>query len=196
MNWVYDQRKRNLYGSAGMVVGLVVTTIGLFVAVYFGNESLVADSQLGNVARWVPVTIGQIIAVGGSQFLILGAFLVWVTGKPMTWARAGVATFLTWYQLILYYGIIPSEWLNLTQGPLGWTSQKIFLTIPPALVLNNDIEISFAALKDMISGGYHAVVLGLGILIAYKIQGFGQGEPSAPAEVESPYGRPLAKADK
>ncbi len=198
MNWVYDQTKRNRIGTAAMVFGLFTVVVGLVIAVAFGNEAIVTpdflrDSFL-NMPRWLPVTFGQITAVAGSQFVTLGAFLVWVTGRPMTWTRAGFATFLTWYQLILFYGIIPSEWLNLTQGPLGWTSQKIFFTVPPWLVLNNDVEISFAVLKDAISGGYHAVVLGLGILVAYKIQGFGLGAPQPKPEIASPYGRPLSKA--
>lgn len=200
MNWVYDQKKRTRIGSTAMVFGLFTAVVGLSIAVVFGNELLVSpeflrDSFL-NMPRWIPVTFGQITAAAGSQFIIAGAFLVWVTGKPMTWARAGFATFLTWYELVLFYGIIPSEWLNLTQGPLGWTSQKVFLTVPKWLVLNNDVEISFAVLKDAVSGGYHAVVLGLGILLAFKIQGFGLGVPSPKAEVSSPYGRPLSKATK
>ena len=196
MNWIYDQSKRNRIGSIAMVLGLFVAVVGLFVAVYFGNEDFVSKQTLGSTPRWIPVTLGQIVAVGASQLIVGGAFLVWVTGQPMSWARAGFATFLTWFELILVYGIIPSEWLNLTQGPLGWTDQKIFFTIPKWLLLNNEVEISFSVLKDAISGGYHMVVLGLGIGFAYKIQGFGKGEPPAAPDVSSPYGRPLAKATK
>lgn len=196
MNWIYDESKRNRIGSAAMVLGFIVAFVGLFVAVYFGSEGFVSKESLNNVSRWIPVTVGQLIAVGASQLIVGGAFLVWVTGKPMSWARAGFATFLTWFELILVYGIIPSEWLNLTQGPLGWTDQKVFLTVPKWLLLNNDVEISFSVLKDAISGGYHMVVLGLGIVFAYKIQGFGKGEPAAAPDVASPYGRPLTKATK
>ncbi|MDH3194315.1 MAG: hypothetical protein OEM40_08365, partial [Acidimicrobiia bacterium] len=104
MNWVYDQTKRNRVGTAAMVFGLFTVVVGLVIAVAFGNETIVSpeflrDSFL-NMPRWLPVTFGQITAVAGSQFVILGAFLVWVTGRPMTWTRAGFATFLTWYQLI------------------------------------------------------------------------------------------------
>ena len=198
MNWLkrLDDRKRYVIGGVSLAAGTFVVIVGLIIAVYYGNDDFVSADSLGSVPRWIPVLVGQIIAVTGSQMLILGAFFTWVTGKPMTWARAGFATFLTWYQLILYYGIIPNEWLTLTQGPLGWTSQKIFFTIPKALVLNNEVEISYAVVKDAVSGGYHMVVLGLGIVIAYYIQGFGKGEPTAPAEVSSPYGRPLSKAKK
>ncbi len=200
MNWVYDQNRRNRIGTAAMVFGLFTTVVGLVIAVAFGNENIVSDGFLRdsflNMPRWIPVTFGQLTAVAGSQFIIGGAFLVWVTGKEMTWTRAGVATFLTWYQLVLFYGIIPSEWLNLTQGPLGWTSQKVFLTVPKFLILNNEVEISFAVLKDAISGGYLTGTLAAGIVLAAKIQGFGKGQPSAPVEVDSPYGRPLSKATK
>ena len=144
--------------------------------------------------HWLVFTAGQLVAFGGSQLMLAGAALLWVANQPLTWARAGLAAWLAWIELVLLWGVVPSEWLNLTQGPLGWTSQNIFLTIPPWLVLNNPIDISYAALKDMIAGGYHMFSLVVVLWFAFKIQDWGKTAPKQDDSVtESPYGRPMRK---
>ncbi len=86
----------------------------------------------------------------------------------------GVLRFLTWIELVVIFGIVPSEWLSLSQTDLDWSPQKIFVTIPSWLVLGNEVAISYAALKDIISGGYHVTVSGVRSSFAYKIQDFGK----------------------
>jgi hypothetical protein len=126
--------------------------------------------------------------------MLLGAMMAFVIGRKMTWSRATFLAFLVWIELVLIFGIVPSEWLNLSQTDLDWSPQKIFVTLPPWLVLGNEVSISFAALKDIISGGYHAAVLGAAIVFAYKIQDFGKPRQAAqkPTPI-SPYGRPLVR---
>ena len=95
---------------------------------------------------------------------------------------------------MILWAIIPSEWLNLTQGPLGWTRQDILFTIPPILVLNNPIDISLAVVKDAIVGGYHIFSLVIVLWFALKIQNWGKVEPKQDDSMApSPYGRPLRK---
>ena len=148
--------------------------------------------------RCVPwATGGQLIATVGSQLAIAGALLLWVANQKMTWARAGFAALLTWIEFVIIFGIVPSEWLNLSQGPLEMTRQRIAFTIPEWLVLGNEVSISWAAVKDAISGTYNLVVLGAAIYFAYRLQGWGKDKPKA-AEVEesSVYGRPLIKGSR
>ncbi len=184
-----------------MALGLGALVVGVF----FAHAGLAPDGSapgeeqfvgyLEFVPRhWVVFTAGQLVAFGGSQLLLAGAALLWVANQPLTWARAGFAAWLAWIELVLLWGVVPSEWLNLTQGPLGWTSQKIFVTIPPWLVLNNPIDISYAALKDMIAGGYHIFSLVIVLWFAFKIQEWGKTAPKQDdAVTESPYGRPMRK---
>ena len=91
---------------------------------------------------------------------------------------------------------MPSEWLNLTQGPLEFTSQRIAFTIPKWLVLGNQVDVSLTAVKDAVSGVYNTVMLGAAIVFAYKLQDWGKPKPGAAAEEKkSVYGRPLVKGD-
>ena len=92
----------------------------------------------------------------------------------MTWARATFVAWLVWIEFVLIFGMVPSEWLNLSQTDLDWSPQKIFVTLPAWLVLGNEVSISYAALKDIVSIGYHNVVLVGAIIFAYRIQGIGK----------------------
>lgn len=198
-----SEQHRSRLAWALMVLGLGALVVGVF----FAHAGLAPDGSapgeehfatyLSWVPRhWVVFTAGQLVAIGGSQFLLAGMALRWVANREMTWARAGFAAWLAFIELVIVWGIIPSEWLNLTQGPLGFTSQKIAFTIPRWLVLNNPISISYAALKDMVVGGYHLVSLGAVLYVALKLQSWGKTTPeSVGGPTVSPYGRPLRKAN-
>ncbi len=71
--------------------------------------------------------------------MLFGAAMIWVANQPLTWARTAFGAFFAWIEFVLLFGVVPSEWLNLSQGPLGWTSQNIAFTIPPWLVLGNEV---------------------------------------------------------
>lgn len=147
--------------------------------------------------NWVPrgwawKSLGFLAAFGASQMLLGGAALAWVLGEKMTWARATFVAWLVWIEFVLIFGIVPSEWLNLSQTDLDWSPQKIFVTLPSWLVLGNEVSISYSALKDIVSMGYHNFAIAGAIIFAYRIQVIGKPRKVAekPAPV-SPYGRPL-----
>lgn len=147
--------------------------------------------------NWVPrgwfwKTLGYLAAFAASQLMLVGAALAWVLGEKMTWARATFVAWLVWIEFVLIFGMVPSEWLNLSQTNLDWSPQKIFVTLPAWLVLGNEVSISYGALKDIISMGYHMVMIGVSIVFAYQIQGIGTPRKVAEKPVPiSPYGRPL-----
>ena len=122
--------------------------------------------------------------------------MLWVLNQKMTWARATIAAMIAWVALVFFFGMVPSEWLNFAQTDLEWGNDT-FLVIPPILVLGNDVEISYAVIKDSISMGYHLVLLGLAPVLAIQMQKIKEGRPASAAAVEpkSPYGRPLVKGE-
>lgn len=199
------QSQKTGLGVGLIAVGLVIFAIGILIAHYAnfpvtetvdGVQTEVEVDYFGWIPRgWLPVTIGQIIAFTASQIMVAGTAIAFILDRKMTWARASFAAFVVFIELVLYLGTVPSEWLNLTQGPLEWTEQSDLFTIPPWLVLNNDITISLAFVKDFVSINYNMAILTLMIIFAYKIQDWGKPLPEQAAEVEavSPYGRPLVK---
>jgi hypothetical protein len=201
-----DQKQRTRLGAAALFVGSLLLAVGVIIAHYaaFPETELVDGVEvplqvdyLGWIPRgWQMVTLGQLIAFGGSQLMVVGALFLWFIGRKLTWARAAFGAFVAWIQLVLYFGVVPSEWLNLTQGPLEFTAQRIAFTIPKWLVLGNHVDISFSVIKDAVSGAYNTILLGAAIFFAYKIQDWGKPKRVKPGkERESVYGRPLVKGD-
>ncbi len=199
-----DSRRKSIgWGLLGLgFVALVVAVIWI----HFSSlpETHIVDGEVvplvvdnfGWIPRgWLSKGIGYLVAFGASQMLVVGALFVWVLNQTMTWARAVFAATITWIELVIIFGMVPSEWLNFAQTDLDWSSQRVALVIPAWLVLGNTVEISYAVLKDSISMGYHIVMLAAAAVFALQLQKMKQGAPAAAARPEpiSPYGRPLIK---
>ena len=192
------ETRRKFIGIGGVAVGLITVAVGIAIA-HFTNlpktDSL-DNLVLPDIPRgWQLTTLGQLIAVGGSQMIVAGLAFGWLWDKPLTWVRAGFGALLGWFELVLFFGIIPSEMLNLTQGPLEWTSRTAF-TIPEWLVLNNEISISWFTIKDFVVAGYYTnalVFLIVGIYVAQ--QWIKKRADAAPVIELSTYGRPLRKGN-
>lgn len=161
-------------------------------------------NELDDFAReqwaWVPrgwywTVGGQIIALLGSQIMVAGIVVGWLLYQPMTWARATVGAAIFTIEILVWFGIVPNEWLGLTQGEFEWTSQKQALTLPAVLTLNNDVSISYAAIKDSVNGIYNVVVLGALLVGMYKWQEFRKKGPADRPQPVSTYGRPVVKGD-
>ena len=201
-----DSRRKGI-GWAMLGVGAVLLTLAVW-WIHFSSfpETEVIDGEtvpvVLDVFNWVPrgwiwKSLGYLAAFAASQLLLAGAAFVFILNQKMTWARASFAAFLAWIELVLIFGIVPSEWLNLAQTDLDWSSQRVALTIPPFLVLGNEVELSFAVLKDLISLGWHLVMIPAVAIFALQVQRMYDGPPAEAekAEPKSPYGRPLVRGD-
>jgi len=140
---------------------------------------------------------GYLVVGGAVTLLLIGASFLWVLNQKMTWARATVASIIAWVALVFYFGMAPSEWLNFAQTDLEW-GNNIAFALPTWLMLGNTVEISYAVIKDVISGGYHIAALAGAAALAVQIQKIKEGRPpEAVAEApRSPYGRPLVKGGR
>ncbi|MDX1467827.1 MAG: hypothetical protein R3258_00650 [Acidimicrobiia bacterium] len=199
--------RRKLIGATLLVLGLV----GLALAVFWIHWSSYPETELvDGVAvpyvvdhfNWFPrgalwKGIGYLIAGGAATFAMIGAAFLWVLNQKMTWARATIAAMIAWFALVFFFGIVPSEWLNFAQTDLEWGNDPA-ITIPPFLVLGNEVSLSWAAIKDSISMGYHLVMLGVAGALAIGIQKMKDGRPAhkQPDALTSPYGRPLVKGER
>lgn len=189
-----NERRRLAIGYLAIAVG-IATTILASVAVHmssapefdeFGRE-LYSFMPRG----WVIVVIFQSIALGGVLLAMAGAAFGFLYKRTLTWSRAMLGALLYAGLMLILFAIIPNEFLTLVQSTLEWTPQKIFITIPPVLVLNNTVEISYAALKDMISAGYVTTLLVIIPVVMYQWQERAKkADTPKPAPV-SDYGRPL-----
>jgi hypothetical protein len=95
--------------------------------------------------------------------------------------------------MLILFGVVPNQWLTLTQGTFEWTGQKIAFTLPTWLMLNNEVSISYGAIKDVVSGTYSALLLVVIAVGAYQIQERAKRPKAPPPPRFSTYGRPLVK---
>lgn len=201
------EEQRGRYGWAMIVAGVVGLVLGVLLVHYAnfsvtevvnGVEEPVVLDRFNWVPRgWLPKGIGYLIVLGATQLLIGGAVIAFVLGRTMTWSRAALVGLIVWMEFVIVFGIVPSEWLNLSQTDLDWSTQRVALTLPSWLVLGNTVDISWGAIKDSISMGYNLTALVGAMIFAYKIQDIDAGRPADTEKTEkvSPYGRPLVRGE-
>ena len=185
-----------IFMVAGAVVALAasyaVHLIGLPERNSFGVE------LYPNVPRgWVPTLLAQMVSLGGLLAAMAGMALAFLYKREMTWARASIGAFLFTGLMMILYGVIPNEFLTITQSTLDWSSLKEWVPIPTVLTFGNEITISAAAIKDLIGQGYILTVT-VGVAVAmWKWQERAKrlAEQGPPVEV-SKYGRPLTKVER
>ncbi len=198
-------RTRRMAGWALLLLGFATLILGV-IWIHFSSlpQTVVVDGVevplVVDYFNWWPrgvlwQGVGYLVAFAASQMMIIGAVFLWVLNQRMTWSRAIFVGFLTWLELVILFGMVPSEWLSYAQTELDWSPQKIFLVVPPLLVLGNTVEISYAVVKDSISMGYHLVMLAAGAIFALQVQKINKGRPESAEKPDkkSPYGRPLVK---
>lgn len=204
------ETKRTRLGIGAVALGSVMFVFGVLLAHFAGLPptddvgrelysfiprcALFEDPAAGTC--WIVPTTGQIIAFLGSQLILGGIVFAYVYEREMTWARATVGAAIFTLEMLILFGVVPNQWLALTQGTFEWTSQKVAFTIPKWLVLNNDVSISYGVIKDVVAGGYSAALLGAVAVGAYQWQERAKrkGQPK-PVEL-STYGRPVVKGGR
>ncbi len=193
-----DATKRKI-GLAAIVAGTAVLAVGILAAHFTGlppEDNLGREIYPAIPRGWAWVVISQLVALGGSQIIVAGIVIGWLWDREMTWALANVGALVFTAEIIILFGMIPNEWLTLTQGTFEWTSQREAFEIPPWLVLNNEVSISYAAIKDAVSGGYSAGLLGALLVGMYKYQEWKKTAGAPKPQKVSTYGRPLVKGER
>ena len=200
MNGVTEKQSR-AYLAAGLgavVVGSVTTLLGALFAHYAALDEF---DEFGREAwAWIPrgwqfELIGQVVSLTGVLLILGGITLAFLWQREMTWARASIGAAVFVSLMLIIFAIIPNQWLTLTQAVWEWTPQKILFTVPGFLVLNNEVAISAAAVKDIVSGTYSVVMLIAVAVAMYQWQEYTKRAAAAPKETISEYGRPLAKVE-
>jgi hypothetical protein len=145
-----------------------------------------------NVPRgWVVVLLAQLVALGGVLVAMAGVTIGFIWNRTLTWARAMLGALLFTGLMFILFAVIPNQFLTLTQSTLEWTPQKVFITFPSAVVMNNNVAISYAALKDMIAAGYiTTLILAIPVLMWWWQGREDRASQEKPTPVSN-YGRPM-----
>jgi len=197
--------KNFVRGIIALAVGAVLAILGALWAHFTGLPELddVGRELYPSLPRgWFAVMMGQLASLGGVLLAIAGIAVAFLLDRPMTWARAAVGAFLFTGLMMILFGIIPNQWLTYTQAEWEWTAQKLWIKIPSWLIGGNEVNISAAAIKDIISGTY-VLVATAGVAAAMigwqkrdEIRSNIDARRKARRADKSAYGRPLQKADR
>ena len=201
------ETQRQRIGVIGIVIGAVLFFAGVFAAHFTGlpETNQVGQDLYPHIPRcawfesgtcWIIPMTSKLIAFTGSQIALAAVVFGWIWDRPMTWARATVAAFLFTLEMLILLGIVANEWLGLAQGTLDWTEQRILVTIPKWLMLNNEVKISYGVIKEMIVAGYSTTVLVAVAVGGYQLQERAKRGDQPKPPVISGYGRPIIKGER
>ena len=119
-------------------------------------------------------------------------------GTALTWGEAMVASIYAFFLMFWVYGIVPHLWLTWADNELGWRPDK--LLFGPADIIKPQaqggwfpVTVSYQTLRDIIAVLIYVVFLGAQIAMWAWWQNRGKRAETAPAVVESEYGRPLVR---
>ncbi len=181
--------------GVGLILLGIAVTIGASIGVHMAGSpefNEFGQQIFPGVPRgWQAVLVAQLVAVGGAMIAMAGAAYGFIWQRPLTWARAMLGALLFVGLMFILFAVIPNEFLTLTQATLEWTPRKILVTVPPVLVLNNELAVSYAVAKDMIAAGYVTTLLIVLPMIMFKWQEQAKKPPVAKPTPVSDYGRPL-----
>jgi hypothetical protein len=191
-------------GVSALAIGVVLAVLGALWAHFTGLPEVdeVGRELYPFLPRgWPWVLLGQLVSLGGTLLAMGGVALAFLYDKELTWARAAIGAALFTALMIILFGVVPNEWLTYTQAEWEWTDQKIWVEIPPALIGGNELNISAAAFKDIISGTYALVATGAVAFAMIRWQKrdeirAAREKAKASAEPVSRYGRPLQKVER
>jgi hypothetical protein len=190
------ERKQLIAGLGLVVLGIVVAVGAAFLVHTSEAEKFNEFGQemfAGFPRGWQYALAAQIVSLGGVLIAMAGVTIAFVYGRSLTWARAMLGALLFAGLMFILFAVIPNQMLTIFQATLEWTPQKTFVTIPPFLVLNNDVSLSYATLKDMIVAGYVTTLL-IAIPVAmyqWQVQTKKRREAGPKPTPVSRYGRPM-----
>jgi len=181
-----NRQRRSRIGLAGIGVGLVLLVLGALAAHFTGlSETNSAGQEIyPRVPRclpfedggscWALPTIGQIIALIGSQILLASIVYGWVLRRPLTRGAVAAGGMVVIVEMLIFFGIVPNQWLSLARGAFQWTGFT----------------------KDVLVGAYYALMLGVVAVVAHKLQKRATPPTAAAPPRVSHFGRILVEGER
>jgi len=193
-----NERRQLIAGMGLLVVGIVVAILGAVMAhmAEAPDVDQFGRAMFSGFPRgWIVATLAQSMSLGGVMVAMGGLAFGLIWKRKLTWARAMLGALLFTGLMFIIFAIVPNQMLTIFQATLEWTPQKIFVTIPPWLILGQDISISYATLKDMIVAGFLTTMLLVVPIAMYQIQERAKRADVPKPQPVSTYGRPMRVPD-
>ena len=121
-------------------------------------------------------------------------------GAPLTWGEAFLAGTFIFALMLMFYGVVPNEWL-LYAGKLGWRTDSIGVPTPFGRLWKHGltffgrgkVTITASAIGDAIAAGFYIVFFMMQIVGWLWWQKRGKKTAPPPSVEVSAFGRPLVR---
>jgi hypothetical protein len=121
-------------------------------------------------------------------------------GTPLTWGEAFLAGTFVFALMLMFYGVVPNEWL-LFAGKLGWRSDSIGVPTPfgrlwphgLTFMGRGKVTITAANIGDMIAGAFYVIFFVAQVVGWLWWQKRGKKTAPPPSVELSAFGRPLVR---
>lgn len=122
-------------------------------------------------------------------------------GTPLTWGEAFLAATFMFALMLMFYGIVPNQWLQWAGNELGWRSDSIGVPTPfgrlwpegLTFMGRGRLTITAAAIGDIVAATFYIVFFVLQIVGWLWWQKRGKKTAPPPAIEVSAFGRPLVR---
>lgn len=122
-------------------------------------------------------------------------------GTPLTWGEGFLAGTFMFALMLMFYGVVPNQWLQWAGNELGWRSDSIGVPTPFGRLWPHGltffgrgrVTITAQAVGDAVAAGFYVVFFVAQIVGWLWWQKRGKKTAPPPAIEMSAFGRPLVK---
>ena len=115
-------------------------------------------------------------------------------GQALSWGEAMAAATFAFLLMMLWYGVIPHQWITLADTEWGWRADRLFHGPGGIFEPNRFVPftITYVVIRDLIVLAIYGAGLTLHVWHWVQWQNRGKAKP-APVPTSTGYGRPLVK---
>ena len=114
-------------------------------------------------------------------------------GQSLSWGEAMVAAVFAFILMMLWYGVIPHQWITLADAEWAWRSDRIFFgpldVFKPGRFL--PLTVTYVVLRDFVTLGIYGA--GLTLHVGLWMHWQNRSKTKAVVVPTTAYGRPLAR---
>jgi hypothetical protein len=114
-------------------------------------------------------------------------------GAYLSWAEAMAAAVFAFAVMMLWYGVVPHQWITLADAEWGWRADRLFLGPADVFEPNRFLPFTttYVVLRDLIVLGIYGA--GMTLHVFHFVHWQNRSKTKAVAVPTTAYGRPLAR---
>ena len=114
-------------------------------------------------------------------------------GQSLSWGEAMAASVFAFLLMMLWYGVVPHQWITLADTEWGWRADRLFVGPGNIFEANRFLPftLNYVVLRDFVVLAIYGA--GLTLHVWHWMQWQNRGKAVAPPVPTTAYGRPLVK---